>query len=35
MQILALNDKELAKKLKDFRKKLAEDAEASGIDIKF
>ena len=35
LQILALNDKELAKRLKDFRKKLAEDAEASGIDIKF
>ena len=35
LQILALNDKELAGKLKDFRAKLAADAAASGIDIKF
>ena len=35
LQILALQDKELAGKLKDFRKKLADEAETSGIDIKF
>ncbi|MCQ2586845.1 MAG: 5-(carboxyamino)imidazole ribonucleotide mutase [Treponema sp.] len=35
LQILALNDAELSKKLKSFREKLAEDAELSGIDIKF
>ena len=35
LQILALNDKELSQKLKDFRKKLADDAAASGIDVKF
>ena len=35
LQILALQDAELSKKLKDFRKKLAADAAASGIDIKF
>ena len=35
LQILALQDSELAKKLKDFRAKLAADAEASGLDVKF
>ena len=35
LQILALQDSTLAQKLKDFRKKLADDAAASGIDIKF
>ena len=35
LQILALQDVALAQKLKDFRKKLADDAAASGIDIKF
>ena len=35
LQILALQDIELSKKLKDFRGKLAEDAAASGIDVKF
>ena len=35
LQILALQDIELSKKLKDFRAKLAEDAAASGIDVKF
>ena len=35
LQILALNDKELSQKLKDFRKKLADDAAASGLDVKF
>ena len=35
LQILALQDKELAKKLKDFRAKLAADAAATGLDIKF
>lgn len=35
LQILALNDDVLAKKLKDFRKKLADDAEACGLDVKF
>lgn len=35
LQILALQDADLAKKLKDFRAKLAADAEASGLDVKF
>ncbi len=35
LQILALHDKELEAKLKTFRAKLADDAVASGIDIKF
>ncbi len=35
LQILALQDSELAKKLKDFRAKLAADAEATGLDVKF
>ena len=35
LQILALQDADLAKKLKDFRAKLASDAEASGFDVKF
>ena len=35
LQILALQDDDLAKKLKDFRAKLAADAEASGFDVKF
>jgi len=35
LQILALHDKELETKLKTFRAKLADDAVASGIDIKF
>ena len=35
LQILALQDIELSKKLKDFRAKLAEDAAVSGIDVKF
>ena len=35
LQILALQDAELSKKLKDFRAKLAADAAASGIDVKF
>ena len=35
LQILALQDSELSKKLKDFRAKLAADAAASGIDVKF
>ena len=35
LQILALQDADLAKKLKDFRAKLAADAEASGFDVKF
>ena len=35
LQILALNDKELSEKLKAFRAKLAADAAASGIDVKF
>ena len=35
LQILALNDKGLSEKLKDFRKKLADDAAASGLDVKF
>lgn len=35
LQILALQDADLAKKLKDFRVKLAADAEASGLDVKF
>ena len=35
LQILALQDSTLASKLKDFRKKLADDAAASGIDVKF
>ena len=33
LQILALQDSDLAKKLKDFRLKLADDAKASGIDV--
>ena len=35
LQILALQDADLPKKLKDFRAKLAADAEASGLDVKF
>ena len=35
LQILALQDKELACKLKDFRKGLADAAAKDGIDIKF
>lgn len=35
LQILALNDDIIAKKLKDFRKKLADDAATCGLDIKF
>ena len=35
LQILALQDKELAKKLKDFRAKLAADAAATGLDVQF
>ena len=35
LQILALNDKELSQKLKDFRKKLADDAASTGLDVKF
>ena len=35
LQILALQDIELSKKLKDFRAKLAEDGAASGIEVKF
>lgn len=35
LQILALQDADLAKKLKDFRAKLAADAEATGLDFKF
>ena len=35
LEILALHDKELETKLKTFRAKLADDAVASGIDIKF
>lgn len=35
LQILALNDRELAGKLREFRNKLAEDAKATGLDIKF
>ena len=35
VQILALNDADLSKKLKDFRAKLAKDAEQSGLDISF
>ena len=34
LQILALQDADLAKKLQDFRAKLAADAEASGLDVK-
>ena len=35
LQILALQDIELSKKLKNFRAKLAEDAASSGINVKF
>ena len=35
LEILALHDKELETKLKTFRAELADDAVASGIDIKF
>ena len=35
LQILALQDDILARKLKDFRAKLAADAEATGLDVKF
>ena len=35
LQILALQDDILAKKLKDFRAKLAADSEATGLDVKF
>ena len=35
LQILALQDKDLAAKLKDFRKGLADAAEKDGIDISF
>lgn len=35
LQILALQDDILAKKLKGFRAKLAADAEATGLDVKF
>lgn len=35
LQILALQDADLSKKLKEFRAKLAADAEASGLDVKF
>ena len=35
LQILALRDVALAEKLREFRKKLADDAAASGLDVKF
>lgn len=35
LQILALQDANLAQKLKNFRLKLAKDAEESGLDVKF